>query len=228
MLQAGGHQLIKLKDGLIIKPTKLSEVEFYKIYSKKYESLYDFIPKFYGYGLTSDIISMFTNEEYSNIIKKGYTHYIILENLLKKIDKNIIDIKLGSIHWKSDATHEIINNHKLRNELSTTERYKFRIDGYVINNISSDKDTCRNMTIEEITNILSNINKLHINEWIDNFYSVISKINLNIYGPSILIIYDKLETSIKLIDFTTYEISDDDRTDDILESLESIKKIINN
>ena len=82
IIQAGGHQLLQVRDTPVIKPTKLSEVEFYRDYIPKYPELLDLVPKFYGYGLTKDIKDMYSEAEYNLILEKGYTHYIELENLI--------------------------------------------------------------------------------------------------------------------------------------------------
>lgn len=228
MLQAGGHQLMKLKDGYLIKPTKLSEVEFYSIHLKQYIELSKFIPTFHGSGLTCDIKDMFTETEYQTILEKGYTHYVMLENLTT-VPMSIIDMKLGSVHWRSDASEELIRNHKTRNSLSITEKYKFRIDGSIINQSTYHKDDCRNMPIEKVIEIISTVPKQHIptiNTWITELINLLSKTNLNIYGPSMLLIYNSTHLTIKLVDFTTYELLTE-RHDDIIESLMSIKDIIN-
>jgi len=219
---------MKLKDGYLIKPTKLSEVEFYSVYLKRITKLSKFLPKFYGSGLTTDIKDMFTETEYQTILEKKYTHYIMLENLIT-MPMNIIDLKLGSVHWRSDASEETIRNHKVRNQLSIIEKYKFRLDGAIIDQSTYHKDDCRNMPIEKITNIISDVPKHHIptiNSWIAKLSKLLSKTDLNIYGPSMLIIYNTTNITIKLIDFTTYE-QLTNRHDDIIESLESIKDIIN-
>ncbi len=171
---------------------------------------------------------MFTEAEYQTIIEKKYTHYVVLENLITA-PMNIVDLKLGSVHWKSDASQESIRNHKIRNQLSITEKYKFRLDGAIVNRSTYHKNDCRNMPIERVTNILSNFPKRHIptiNSWITKLSNFMSKTDLNIYGPSMLTIYNDTDITIKLIDFTTYEISTK-RHDDMIESLESIRSIVN-
>ena len=229
MLQAGGHQLMKLQDGFIVKPTKSSEVQFYQTYLNRYPSLSKFVPKFHKTGLTSEIKHLFTTVEYKTIIEKKYTHYIALENLTPT-SMNVIDLKLGCIHWRSDASTESIENHKNRNRLSITNRHKFRLDGAIIDNITYHKEDCRNMTIDDVKSIISTIPKPHINtinDWINKLSKILSDTDLNIYGPSMLIMYDHANVTIKLIDFTTYETSHK-RRDDILESLKSIRNLLNN
>jgi len=226
MLQAGGHQLLKSKDGFIIKPTKLEEVEFYEKCLIRYPQLSRFVPKFFGSGLTSDIKNMFTTSEFATIEEKKYTHYIKLEDL-SKTKCSILDVKLGSIHWKSDALLSVIENHRIRNRESVTNTHQFRLDGAIIDNKHYHKDDCRNMTIKQITEMFGKIDEsalIEIENWIANLLDILKNISLNMYGPSLLIIFDGECVSIKLIDFTTYEECLGRRKDDIIESLESVKR----
>jgi len=224
--QAGGHQLLKVKGTSVIKPTKLSEVEFYKTYLPKYPQLHKFLPKFYSYGLTSDIKDMYTQDEYNMIQTKQYTHYIELENLVLKNNVDIIDLKLGSIHWLSTATQKDIDATKTRNKLSIIDNYKFRLDGAIVDNVKYEKELCRNMTIREVTNVLKQIKNLHkLKEWIDELLLVLPSIDLNIYGPSILLVVNDDYVNIKLIDFTSYE-ELSDKMDDLVEALKIISLFI--
>lgn len=208
--QAGGHQLLKIRDTPVIKPTKQSEVEFYKDYLPMYPELQEFLPKFYGFGLTKDIKEIYTNDEYNLILEKGYTHYIELENLAMGRFIDIIDIKLGSIHLKSDARLEEVRDNVIRNRFSIIHAYKFRLDGAIINHTKYHKEECRNMNINQVEDIFKQINEKHlktINTYINKLSAVLSSINLNIYGPSLLIIIDHEldDVIIKLIDFTVFE-----------------------
>ncbi|MCJ7637987.1 MAG: inositol polyphosphate kinase family protein, partial [Nitrososphaeraceae archaeon] len=156
LLQAGGHQLIKIKDNKIIKPTRLGEVEFYKEYLPKYPELCEFVPKYYGFDLIGDIRDLFTDKEYQIITEKKYDYYIELENLLdmSRDIKLILDVKLGSIHWRKNELEKTIENCKLRNKNSTTTKYGFRLDGVIYDNQRYTKEEYRNMTIMQIVNML--------------------------------------------------------------------------
>jgi hypothetical protein len=52
---------------------------------------------------------------------------------------------------------------------------------------------------------LSTEDRLVLSNWIQDLHAVLKDININIYGPSILIIKGNNELKIRLIDFTTYE-----------------------
>ena len=232
IIQAGGHQLLKVRDTPVIKPTKLSEVEFYRDYIPKYPELLDLVPKFYGYGLTKDIKDMYSEAEYNLILEKGYTHYIELENLIgqnKFVD--IVDIKLGVIHCKSTASLIEIREHLFRNRFSIMSKYKFRLDGAIMNYTKYQKEECRNMNIDQVESILKQIDEKHVKKiilWIDHLISVLAGIDINIYGPSLLIILDreKDEINIKLIDFTVYEECKNGVIyDDLLLSLKYVRNI---
>ena len=231
MYQAGGHQLIKTDGDCIIKATKLSEVEFYLEHMNKDSLLYDFAPKLYGYGLIDTIKEIFSDTEYNTIIEKEYTHYIKLENIIKSVDNAhiIIDIKLGSIHWVSTTGLNKVDECKKRNAKSTTLVHKFRLDGYISNNIIYHKEMCRNMDISAIKTLINsigdkNIKKLY--DWINQLITALNKTYVNMYGPSILIVVNTItdDMSIKLIDFTVHEKMNIDsaRFDDIIDSLYSI------
>ncbi len=226
LLQAGGHQLIKSNGTSIIKPTRQTEVEFYKNYLPKYPELHNFLPKFYNSGLIEEKKALFTDDEYKIIIEKKYNYYIELENLLDGFENNtyIFDIKLGSIHWKKDTPEKEIESCKLRNKNSTTGKYGFRLDGVIIDNNKYTKDHCRNMSIDKIIDVLSLMENAQIEKikvWIKNLSNIIGKINLNLYGPSLLIIISNNNMKIKLIDFTVFdELSIDN--EDLIESLQNL------
>lgn len=245
--QAGGHQLIHKYKNLTIKPTKKSEVDFYnEIVQNHCKDLKDFIPHFEGYGLIDDpeIKNLFSNEENETITTKKYTHYIKLQDLLKdheEENKCIVDIKLGKIHWKSTDSKETIQEHQIRNAKSIINKHFFRLDGFVLNNeINYDKDHCRNLSFSEIKNLfkMCNFSKEEIKyiiDWIVALKDTLENLPVNIYGPSILIIKSSSKIVVKLIDFATYELVNEDSTEednlmemhrDILRSLNAITKIL--
>lgn len=232
--QAGGHQLLKIRDVPVIKPTKLSEVEFYRDYLPKYPELQEFLPKFYGYGKSQDIKNIYTNTEYKLILEKKYTHYIELENLVKNGFVDIIDIKLGSLHLPSWATLKEIRANLIRNRCSIMHPYKFRLDGCIMNHLHYHKEECRNMDIEQIEDILRQLSEKNlkkINEWINRLARVLLNIDLNIYGPSLLIIVDREtdDITIKLIDFTVFEKCNvlGNKYDDLDIALKYVQMVIN-
>ncbi|ARF09732.1 hypothetical protein Indivirus_2_111 [Indivirus ILV1] len=227
--QAGGHQLIKPLDKKIIKPTKYDELEFYRDYLPKYQELHNCIPKFYGGGNIDEVKNMFNDDEYNLIINKKYEYYVILENLIdnNKID-SIIDIKLGSIHWKKNTSINEITEHKLRNVNSLTEQYGFRLDGIINNTVKYMKENCRNMKIQQIIDIIYHLNYIHIQKikiWINKIINILKKINLNLYGPSLLIIISNSDIKINLIDFAVFEESDD-HNHDLIESLQNFGDVL--
>lgn len=244
--QAGGHQLIHKYKNLTIKPTKLSEVIFYNEIMPKYcKELKDFIPQFEGYGNISEpeIRSLFSDEEYDIIISKKYTHYIKLHNLITENENTecIIDIKLGKIHWKSTDSTETIREHQIRNANSIINKHFFRLDGFILNDsISYDKNACRNLKKKEIKELFTKCDFSkqdieYIIGWVGKLKDVLSNLPVNIYGPSILIIKSQSNLNIKLIDFATHELVNEDSTEeenliemhkDILLSLNAISKIL--
>ncbi|AYV77127.1 MAG: hypothetical protein Barrevirus13_16 [Barrevirus sp.] len=226
----GGHQIIKIKDSRIIKPTRKSEVVFYKELLPKYHNLQTFVPKYYGYGLTNDIKELFSEEEYDLILKKKYDHYIELDNLLINMtDYAILDIKLGKIHWPKNTPQKEIENHKIRNIKSTTLTHGFRLDGALVNNKIWSKEECRNMTINMIIDIfkvtLTSKSINVITDWISYLITVLGNIDMNLYGPSILIIISGNMVKIKLIDFTVFE-ETNDSLNDLIDSLTILSEII--
>ena len=226
--QAGGHKLIVEISNKIFKPTTKAEVDFYI----NNTSLNEFIPKFYGWYLFISTDERFykwiPTEIMNKIISKNYTHILILENLIDMTENNfIIDIKLGSRHWLSDTSQEIINNHLERNKNSLTLTHNFRIDGFICNGIvGKEKEDCRNLSINQVSGILSYLNdntKRKLIIWINNLIDVLKKIDITIYGPSILISGTNDNPRFTLIDFAVYEIG---LSDNLLEGLESFKSFL--
>jgi len=231
--QAGGHQLIKGDGKHIYKPTKLTEVIFYTKYLPKYPELAPFVPKVSGSGKTKDIKENFDDDQYKLIIEKCYNGYVKLENLmyhLRDDDYVLIDIKVGSILWCSDATKEKIQHTKDKNKTSTVPKYKFRIDGMISKDLMIDKISGRQLKINQVMDIFSRINagaKTKIINWIDSAIPVLKEIPINFYGLSLFMVINGDEVVVKFIDFVKYEEIRGKRLDDLVESLESVKSILN-
>jgi hypothetical protein len=216
-IQAGGHQLIKVTDNgrCIVKPTKKKELKFYqKTLMQTCPELIPFIPKFFIGGRIEKLKEIFSEEEYDIITKKNYKRFIKTENLLNISESQfcIIDIKLGKIHWKSSASDENIQECQKRNHGSTMDIYGLRLDGFVEKDndqlIRLTKEECRLVTIEKIKEVLTVLtveDKIVVSKWLTNLHNVIQNSQINIYGPSILILKDSKSINVKLIDFTTYE-----------------------
>ena len=216
-IQAGGHQLIKVVDDgkCIVKPTKNNELKFYQ---KKLQGLCPelkaFIPKFFDGGRIENIKDLFSEEEYEIITKKSYKRYIKIENLLNTSQDEfcIIDIKLGKFHWKSCASDDNIKECQKRNAGSIMNEYGIRLDGFVKKENDSlvrfSKEECRVMSIEKVKEILAVLTmeeKHFISKWILDLQATIQHCNVNMYGPSVLILKSESGINVKLIDFTTHE-----------------------
>jgi len=222
--QAGGHNLIKHRDGVIYKPTKKMEYIFYAELLSVYTELSEFTPKFYGGGTIDAIIGiplLFTDDEIRLIREKKYTHYIKLENLLasdtttasKTASGIVLDIKLGTIHWKTTTNSKKIKAMKLRNTNSVIDQMRFRLDGYIAKLTGKHmfKEECRALSKTQVLDVfrdsLTVENIEYINGWLDRLSNVLLThvTLLNIYGPSVLIIITDSRVECKLIDFTSYE-----------------------
>lgn len=222
----GGHQLTKCReDGKIIKPTCYSEVAFYEQILPKYHGLQNLVPKYYGYGLTNEIKNIYTLNEYSTILEKGYKYYIVLENVTQySFDEpsgegsrylqniNIVDIKLGKIHHTISFSSSVCKEKRNKNLRSLTETVGFRLDGALLSSygIKYDKESCRNMNIELVKEIVNTffiakfagkVTRSKFKDWITNLMLELKRINLNLYGPSILL----CDYGFFLIDFAHYE-----------------------
>jgi hypothetical protein len=225
--QAGGHRLLKKTAYVvptIVKPTRETELTFYQ---NPPTSLIPYIPRFYGGGVIEDVREHFSEAEWDVIIAKKYTHYILLENLVTEISPalSIVDIKLGSIHWKTDEDPKIIENHQTRNEKSLTASHKWRLDGayYVCD---FNKDECRNFVIEQVDSIMMIFNKVEIDiiiGHIDKLIGALCNTNVDIYGPSLLLVKTSNLLRVMLIDFAIFEI---DGEDDLVPALRSFKKFL--
>ena len=240
-VQAGGHQLIKTDTdntynaNTVYKPTKKKELKFYKKHLNTYPELKPFLPTYYKGGRIEQLKHMVSTEEFDTIINKRYSRYVQVENVSFSKLKFIIDIKLGSIHWKSSASKNNVKECLCRNIDSIMSKYLFRLDGFVenvpINNNNNDscgdcgdsdnndnieykeirysKEECRLMSIDDIKQILGRLTLediTYVCEFIDKLRIVLDKAPFNLYGPSILIVKSfDGQLNIKLIDFTTYE-----------------------
>lgn len=220
--QAGGKGLLKMRD-LVMKPTRESEFRFY---CNPPLALRDFIPKFYGGGFIGQVRHEFSDAEFQVCINKGYTHYILLENLITNLQQvDIVDIKLGSVHWIKTEDPVIIESHHMRNANSLTTSHKWRIDG-VYTHAKYTKEECRNFSTDQADSILLVFNKIEIDiiiRFINMLIDALYHTDLYIYGPSLLIVKNEKYVTIKLIDFAVYEVDGDD---DLVPALESFRQFL--
>ena len=227
MIQAGGHQLLKIKGNNVVKPTKRREMEFYIEVLPRLPELQEYVPNLYGFGDLEKVKRLFTEEEYDFCLFKNYNCYIELENLVNNNVRSIIDIKLGSVYWKSDEEKSIIDANKEKNKCSICNEYKFRLDGYIINNVKRTKEECRKMSVEQVKDVLKNIGKCHIDiicDWLKRYLIVLKKIKVSIYGPSLLVVISGNGIKLKLIDFTVYE--EGIHNDDLVLGIEKLINIL--
>lgn len=229
--QAGGHQLIKSCKKFIFKPTKPSEVKFYVEYLPNFPKLVPHVPKIYDFGETLNIKNIFKSSEYSTIVSNNYRSYIKLENLIHDLNNyQMIDIKLGHVLWKSTTPKEKIEYSIQKNKNSILSSHHYRIDGMFLNSGTYDKETCRNLRVDEVKHHLGNLDtkiKKNICEWIEEIIPIIRSIPICFYGLSMFIIMTEESVVCKLIDFTKYEeMKDEIRLDDTVEALESVKKTL--
>ena len=189
----------------------------------KYKGLQNLAPKYYGYGLTEDIKNLFNLKEYTDILHKEYKYYIVLENVTQ-YSLNILDLKLGKIHQNILSFSQGILSSKrmekrmekeekeLKNKNSLTVKENFRIDGVLLSSygINYDKETCRNMSIHLVKATIDEffvakyggkITRRRFKDWIINLILELKRINLNLYGPSILL----CDQGFFLVDFACFE-----------------------
>jgi len=184
-------------------------MEFYIEVLPRLHELQEYVPKLYGFGSVDKVRKLFTKEEYDFCLSKNYDCYIELENLLNDDFTTIIDIKLGSIYWKSDEDTSIIYANQERNKCSICEEYKFRLDGFInnIDNVKITKEECRKMDINQVKDVLKHIDKCYVDiicDWLTNLDTILKKINVIVYRPSLLIIISEDGIKLKLIDFTVF------------------------
>lgn len=223
--QAGGHKLMtKISERIVIKPTTASEVSFYV---KTNSELQTFLPTVYMSCPLTYVISMFSPTKLIKIIEKSYTDVLMMENITSFQDEFILDIKLGKIHWTSQASRDIINDHLQRNKGSLTVTHHFRLDGAFIRNVLSlSKEDCRKFNIDQLNRVLScltNSTKILLIDWIDQLVNTLIKSNVGIYGPSILISGSNKSPRFTLIDFA---VNDSEPNSDLIEGLRSFQKLL--
>lgn len=223
--QAGGHKLMtKISKNTVIKPTTASEVSFY---IKANKELQTFLPTVYMSCPLSYVISMFSPSKLTKIIEKGYREVLIMENITSFQDEFILDIKLGKIHWTSQASANTINDHLERNKNSLTEKQQFRLDGAFIKNVLSlNKEDCRNFTLQQVSRVLSCLSiatKVQLSTWIDQLIDTLKKSKVGIYGPSILISGSNKSPRFTLIDFSVHDL---EINNDLIEGLRSFQRFI--
>jgi len=225
--QAGGHGLMVKVPTTVMKPTHPSEVWFY---INIHPVLRQFMATFYMAFPVMYAAPLFSPDKLAKIVQKGYTDVLMMESLSRRDDEFGLDIKLGSVHWRGDASTELIESHKKRNEQSLTTTHKFRLDGVFQTSVYSlAKDETRNFSIDQLNSAfmcISDTTKRSLMAWIARLIGVLSHFQISIYGPSILISGSNKNPKFTLIDFTVYEIGGVNQ--DLIEGLTSFQQFLIN
>ncbi|KYQ89313.1 hypothetical protein DLAC_09972 [Tieghemostelium lacteum] len=240
---AGQAPLLKLPDGKILKPLVPAEYQFYESMINHHREFKDFTPTFHGVLDLKNIDFQFLEESFKShplhsfdfnhwknkiiSLPKDYQNlYIKIEDLTYLCKYPcILDLKMGTRQYGSEATMEKIKkmDEKCRNTTSAT--MGFRVCGLKVydqkNSVYSnfDKFFGRKLTDADVPSIICKFidNGLrHRNEILTGIskrlYQLISLFEqqqcFKFYGSSLLLIYDGQSTNlqdakinIKMVDF---------------------------
>lgn len=181
--KAAGHEgpMQSIDGSLFIKPTTNQEIEFYnKTQIKRMnlnninfgDSLFDWMPEYVGVlypGASDDLIRETNCKIDENLLNKATDtleiegnnkQYLVLNNCLYGFkNPSIMDIKLGSILYDSNANNEKIKRMINVSKNTTSGSLNFRIAGMIIKNDFNDKlpNDFKDFKLKDVCN--SNIEK---------------------------------------------------------------------
>jgi len=230
--QTAGHEGSLLKQGAdrIMKPVSKNEISFYEGFYKKYSTIQEFAPKFFGTQ------------------KKDEKTYIVMEDLTAPFKKPcIMDIKMGISSVGEDATPEKRESMRKKDESTTTVSLGIRICGlrtylpnkkeYIVKDKPWGKKVKENAMTESMGIFFNNGNLIR-KEVVQAFLAKLKKIqeffelqkNLRFYSSSLLFIYEGLDSEpvkvdVRMIDFAhVHEIHDGGRDDGYILGLKNLIK----
>lgn len=174
--KAAGHEgpMQSVDGSLFIKPTTNQEIEFYnKTQIKRMnlknlncgDSLFDWMPEYVGIlypGASNDLIRETNCKIDQQLINKATDtleiegdnkQYLVLNNCLYGFKKpSIMDIKLGSILYDSNANNEKIKRMENVSKNTTSGSLNFRIAGMIIKNDFNNKlpNDLKNLKMKDV------------------------------------------------------------------------------
>lgn len=231
MVQAAGHGCAEQANGLFIKPTNSTEINFYTSMSALDSPLTDLMPNFLGTlaeTKTNSNESNSTNTSLSTPVldsSSSEQSCIVLEDLCEAFeDPAVLDIKIGSVLYDSHASEEKKQRMDKVSQATTSGSLHFRIAGMSLiiggNRIHYGKDFGREATIENVASRISEFFKPLTSEYkeyilelsigyLQQLEKILNEVKIEMHSSSVLFIYEnnmeKLKSKFKHIHSTGNE-----------------------